>query len=184
MEDEIKSLEEERRLFQRTTDLKIEGLRKELAVGNKPIQEQISLLNAEQAFDASQEVLNIDVQAPASGLVGNINCKEHEHVQSYSTLLSFYEPHSSIVTGFVHEDVTVAVAIGDVFQVSSLTEPLVTYEGVVTGLGSRIVEIPTRLRKLVSVKSYGREINISISPENNFLQKEKVSLRYIDKSKT
>jgi len=88
------------------------------------------------------------------------------------------------VTGFVHEDVTVAVAIGDVFQVSSLTEPLVTYEGVVTGLGSRIVEIPTRLRKLVSVKSYGREINISISPENNFLQKEKVSLRYIDKSKT
>lgn len=184
MEDEIAELEEEKSLYHSTINLKIEGLRKEIAIGNTPIQEQISLLNAEQEFDVSQEVLEIDVFAPATGLVGNISCKEHEHVPSYSTLLSFYEPHSSIVTGFVHEDVTVVVALGDVFQISSLSDPSITYEGVVTGLGSRIVEIPTRLRKLETLKTYGREINISISPDNNFLQKEKVSLSYIDKSKT
>ncbi len=184
LEDDILQLEEEKNLFVRTVDLKLEGLKKELAIGNTPIQKQISLLNAEESFEKSQEVLHIDVTAPMDGLIGNIGCKEQEHVPSYSTLLSFYEPHSSIVTGFVHEDVTVGVTLGDVFQVSSLVDPSISYEGVVTGLGSRIVEIPTRLRKLESIKSYGREINISISPENNFLQKEKVSLRYIDPSKT
>ncbi len=184
LEDDILKLHEEKKNSQQTIDLKISGLRKELAIGNKPIEEQISHLNAEKLFDASQEVQEINVYAPSAGLVGTISCKEQEHVPSYSTLLSFYEPHSSIITGFVHEDITVNVALGDVFQVSSLKNEELIYEGVVTGLGSRIVEIPTRLRKFATVKSYGREINISISPNNSFLQKEKVSLSYIDKSKT
>lgn len=184
LEDDIIKLEEEKTIIQQTIDLKIAGIKKELAIGNIPIQEQISHLNAEKAFDASQQVIKVDVLAPSSGLVGNISCKEQEHIPSYSPLLSFYEPHSSIITGFVHEDITVAVSLGDVFQVNSLTNPELSYEGVVTGLGSRIVEIPTRLRKLASIKSYGREINLSISPNNSFLQKEKVSLTYIDKSKT
>ena len=49
----------------------------------------------------------------------------------------------------------------------------------ITGLGSRIVEIPDRLRKNPDLKTYGREVLISIPPTNFFLQKEKVILNLL-----
>ena len=53
------------------------------------------------------------------------------------------------------------------------------YTGKVIGLGSRIVEIPSRLRKIEAIKAYGREVLIEISKENCFLQNEKVSIKFI-----
>jgi hypothetical protein len=128
-------------------------------------------------FEEGQKVLPFIVKAPAAGIVGNIEVREAEHVQSFQTLLSFYEPHSSIVRGYVHEDQTARVALDNQLQVYSLKEEGLTYHGKVIGLGSRIVEIPTRLRKLPDFKTYGREVIVEISPQNVFLQKEKIGVR-------
>jgi hypothetical protein len=49
-------------------------------------------------------------------------------------------------------------------------------------LGSRIVEIPERLRKNPDLKTYGREVLIAIPPSNLFLQKEKVILNLLKKT--
>lgn len=176
LEEELKALRAEKRHIIRAFDLKIKGLRKEIKMGNSPYKEQIKRLTAEQDFEVSQRVQQIIVTAPADGLVGNILCKEEEHIPSYRTLLSFYEPHSSIIKGYVHEDLTLKVNIGDNFKVASLKDPDINYSGRVIGLGSRIVEIPTRLRKIPDVKSYGREVLVEITKRNGFLQKEKVSL--------
>jgi len=92
-------------------------------------------------------------------------------------LLTFYKPHSNIVRGYVHEDQTAVVGIGDVLEVYSLKREDAVYSGKVIGLGSRIVEIPTRLRKLPDFKTYGREVVVEISTDNVFLQKEKVGIR-------
>ena len=93
-----------------------------------------------------------------------------------SALISFYEPHPQFIKGYVHENLSLKVAVGDTFLVRSTKDASMAYKGAVTGLGSRIVEIPERLRKMPDVLTYGREVSVQISPENAFLQKEKVAL--------
>ncbi|NRB61708.1 MAG: hypothetical protein HRU40_01530 [Saprospiraceae bacterium] len=159
--------------------IKEKGLQDELALGQNPYQAQIKRFIAEQEFDASQKIQPIVVTAPTDGLIGNISCKEAEHIPSYSTLLTFYEPHSGIIKGFVHEDLTLEVEIGQPFIIGSLKDETINYSGKVIGLGSRIVEIPARLRKVESIKAYGREVLIEISKDNIFLQKEKVTVKFV-----
>lgn len=177
LEDELAALRAERTRRQRARELRESNLIRETRLGNSPYREQIRRLEAEMVFEEDQKVQPFTVTAPADGLVGNISVKEEEHVQSFSTLLTFYEPHSSLVRGYVHEDQTARVNLGDEMEVYSLRPGGPRYRGRVTGLGSRIVETPSRLRKLPDFKTYGREVTITISPDNVFLQKEKVGVR-------
>jgi len=179
LEEELTELKAEKESISETYALRINALRKELRLGNSPFQEQLNRLKAEQEFEASQKVQYITVAAPSDGLIGNISCKEEEHIPSYTTLLSFYEPHSGLIKGYVHEDLTMQVQLGDSFEAASLKDEYMVYPGKVIGLGSRIVEIPTRLRKIPEIKNYGREVLVEIDKDNRFLQKEKVSLRFI-----
>ena len=177
LDQKILETEEERMALTGTYDLRIKGLQSELNLGGNPFQEQMKRLTAEKLFEADQQVQEIVVTAPTDGLIGTISCKEEEHIPSYRTLLTFYEPHSVLVKGFVHEDLTLQVEVGDLCQIASLKNEMIHYEGEVIGLGSRIVEIPTRLRKIPEIKTYGREVLIQIAKDNSFLQKEKVSIR-------
>ncbi len=177
--DEISDLEAERTRRRATFELREGNLLQETRLGNSPYRQQIRRLEAEMTFEEDQKVQPFTVTAPTDGLVGNINVKEEEHVQSYESLLTFYEPHSNLVRGYVHEDQTARVALGDELEVYSLRPEGPRYVGTVTGLGSRIVETPSRLRKLPEFKTYGREVTIEISPDNVFLQKEKVGVRRV-----
>lgn len=177
LRDRIRALENELARTQVQGRDKAAALNRELSAGASPYRAQVDRLRAQAAFDSAQLVRPFIVTAPADGLIGNVNVKEDEHVQAFETLLSFYEPHSSLVSGYLHEDQTARVATGDKFEVYSLKDPTVKYPGVVTGLGSRIVSIPTRLRELPTFETYGREVIVEISPDNSFLQKEKVGLR-------
>lgn len=179
IEDKIALLEAKKARVLAASSLSKENLRQELSLGKNPYAEQIRRLEAEMAFEDDQKVQPFVVKAPENGIVGNIEVRAEEHVQSYSTLLSFYEPHSSLVRGYVHEDLTAKVALGDELEVYSLKTGGQTYLGKVIGLGSRIVETPTRLRKLPDFKTYGREVIVEISPDNLFLQKEKVGIRRV-----
>lgn len=179
LEDEISNLQAERSRRLTARDLRATNLIKETRLGNSPYLEQIRRLEAEMVFEEDQKVQPFTVTAPTDGLIGNINVKEEEHVQSYETLLSFYEPHSSLVHGYVHETQTARVVLGDEMEVYSLRPGGPRYIGKVTGLGSRIVETPSRLRELPDFKTYGREVTIEISSDNVFLQKEKVGVRRV-----
>ncbi len=176
----LNNLKEEIREVSKLYDTRIDGLNKELQYGRNPYSAQIKRYIAEEAFNDARKIQAITVIAPDDGLVGNINCKRAEHISSYSSLLTFYEPHSSTVKGFVHEDLSLKVKVGQSLIVSSLKDPTISYVGQVVGLGSRIVEIPARLRKLETFKVYGREVLIEIPTDNIFLQKEKVSILFAD----
>lgn len=158
---------------------KEEAIRNELSLGANPYRVQVNRLKAEIAFDEDHKIQTFIVNAPTDGLIGSISCKEAEHIQAYNTLLNFYEPNPSLVKGYIHEDLKISVKKGSKFKVKSLHDPDVFYEGTVVGLGSRIVEIPIRLRKMPDFKTYGREISISIPTDNILLQKEKVSIDLI-----
>ncbi|OAV43309.1 HlyD family secretion protein [Lewinella sp. 4G2] len=179
LRDKIAALRDDLALAQVNSKEKVEALEREIALGGNPYRAQIDRLAAEEQFDADQQVQPFEVTAPDDGLIGNIDVKEEEHVPSYETLLSFYEPHSSVIRGYLHEDQTSKVDIGSVFEVYSLRDPSLVYTGTVIGLGSRIVSIPARLRKLRDFETYGREVIVEITPENGFLQKEKVGLRSV-----
>jgi multidrug resistance efflux pump len=180
IQEKIAALELEKKGMIKDADLKINALENELKIGNNPYWEQVKRLDAELQFDESQQIQHIEVLAPSDGLIGTISCKEEEHVPSFKTLLTFYEPHSGIIKGYVHEDMTLEVNKGDLFEVSSLKDETIFYRGKVIGLGSRIVEIPNRLRKIPELKTYGREVLIEITKDNQFLQKEKVGIRRIN----
>ena len=176
LEDLLESYKSEKNELNDIFTIKMKSLQDEIKLGQNPYSEQIKRYFAEQKFEASQKNISIEVKAPTDGLVGNISCKEEEHIDSYSTLLTLYEPHSGIIVGYVHEDLTLKVEMGQVYTISSLKDEEISYPGTVIGLGSRIVEIPSRLRKIETIKAYGREVLIEISKENTLLQNEKVSI--------
>ena len=116
----------------------------------------------------------LSLSAPSVAVVGNIHVKEGEYVGSFETMITLYEPQPTHVKGFVTEGAKMSVQEGDKFIVRSVQHPEKEVEGVVTGLGARIVEIPERLRQIPTLKIYGREILISIPAQNVFLNGEKV----------
>jgi multidrug resistance efflux pump len=171
----INSLRQQIQLVTEPIDLEVAQLQNELRALRTPtrvleqkIQSQIDYYKREQQ--------KLAILAPADGIIGNVYCKEGENISSFSTLINFYERNPTLVKGYVHESLILKVQEGDSLIVSSILYPEQTIDGVVIGLGSRIVEIPERLRKMPEIKSYGREVLIRIPQQNPFLQKEKVML--------
>jgi len=146
-----------------------------LATVESPSTIKAEILDTEIAHYQSEKD-KLSIYAPSDGLIGNVTCKEGENISAFSTLMNFYKHNPTLVKGYVHESMILEVQVGDMLEVSSSLHPDVKIEGKVFGLGSRIVEIPERLRKIAEHKTYGREVLIKIPEENDFLQKEKVLL--------
>ena len=176
LENELRALREEKTLRDSLYRQERTNLREELRVGEGPYHSEIERLEARRRFDEAQRVVDIEIAAPFDGIVGNISCKEGEHIPSFNTLMTFYEPNPTLVKGYIYEDQLTNVTMGDRFLVRSTTHPDQTTRGTVTGLGSRVVSIPPRLRRIPEVETYGREVVVSIPADNPFIQKEKVVL--------
>ena len=173
LNEKIKSLEDEKRQISAVHKTALSNLQNALNSSANPFRKEIEGKNAE--ISLKQNKLNkLSVSAPSDGLIGNVHCKEAENISSFKTLISFYEPNPSQVKGFLHEELIVEVNVNDTLIVRSLNQVDLKYIGVVKGLGSRIVEIPERMRRIPEIKTYGREVLIEIPLHNKLLQKEKV----------
>ena len=161
-------------------DLEIGQLKKNLSAisSSSAAQSQKKSLNNEKEFYETEQS-KLKILAPSDSIIGNILCKEGENISAFSTLVNFYESSPTIVKGYVHESLILQVEQKDTLKVNSSLHPSHFIYGEVIGLGSRIVEIPERLRKSPDIKTYGREVLISIPSGNPFLQKEKVMLNTV-----
>ncbi len=175
----IDALKKELEMAVKPLDLEIERLQNKLNSKTNPYYVKLRKLQSEQSF-YEDKGRKLDIIAPSDGLIGNIHSKEAENISAFKTLITFYEENPTLVKGYVHEKLVIHVNIGDTITVSSSLHSKFECKGVVTGLGSRIVDIPERLRKHKEIVDYGREVLIKIPAENKFLQKEKVMLK-IDK---
>lgn len=171
----LQTLKESLRLTTEPIDTELAQLEKKLVAILKPAQVQRQKLQGEIDFYKIEQS-KLDIVAPSNGLIGNILCKEGENISAFSKMINFYEPMPTMVKGFVHESLILQVKEGDSLIVSSSLHPAQKIKGKIIGLGSRIVEIPERLRKIPDFKTYGREVLIRIPSNNPFLQKEKVML--------
>lgn len=175
----LTALKEQLGLITESIDLEIAQLEKELLVIKTPSSVQQNKLKDEIDYYKNEQK-ELAIHAPSDGIIGNILCRKGENKSAFSTLINFYEPNPTIVKGFVHESLILQVKVGDSLKITSSLQPEHKVSGVVIGLGSRIVEIPERLRKIPDVKTYGREVLIRIPTENPFLQKEKVMLNSLN----
>lgn len=178
--DKIRYLEKERELSSRSADQEIKNIQNELRLGKNPYSVEIQRLEAERTFAEENKVIEVLLKAPSEGVIGNVFCKRAEHIPSFKTLIIFYEPNPTQVKGYVHEDQILEVNLQDSMIIRSTKDETIYCKGIVSGLGSRIVEIPDRLRKIPDLKIYGREVLLNIPSDNNFLQKEKVGLEIIE----
>ena len=171
----INTLKESLLSISRKYDQEITFQHEQLSAVHQPAKIEQDLINTEMSH-YQDEQKKLSIYAPTNGIIGSILCKEGENISAFATLLNFYQMNPTLVKGFVHESLVPKVKVGDPMEVSSSLHPQHKIKGKVTGLGSRIVEIPERLRKIPDFKTYGREVIIQIPPQNNFLQKEKVML--------
>lgn len=179
LSSKINGLKNERDLLLQSIGEEVQSLKNGLKLGKNPYQIAIDRLAAQREFERANQVIDIQLTALEDGIIGNIHCKEAENIPAYRTLVTFYEPNPVLVKGYVHEDLILQVAVQDSFKIRSTKDEAIVCYGVVTGLGSRIVEIPERLRKVADMKTYGREVLVSIPADNQFLQKEKVILEFL-----
>jgi multidrug resistance efflux pump len=176
---EIETLQSNLNTDLKPLNLELQQLSIELREVSNSNKIQKKKLEYEKEYFQKEEK-KLQILAPSDGLIGNLRCKEGEHISSFNTLISFYQQNPTIVKGFVHENLILHVQVGDTLEVTSSLHPAHTVMGTVSGLGFRIVEIPERLRKRPEIKTYGREVLIQIPPDNPFLQKEKVVLNLLN----
>lgn len=176
----INALKKELTMAVKPLDVEIQRLQLKLNSKKDPYFVKLKKLKSEQSFYEDRG-RKLDIIAPSDGLIGNIHCKEAENISAFKTLITFYEENPTLVKGFVHEKLVVHVSEGDTITVTSSLNSQYQCKGVVIGLGSRIVEIPARLRKNEEIKQFGREVFVQIPSDNELLQKEKVVLK-IDKT--
>lgn len=172
----LAGLKNELNLSMQSYDAEIRKIERELYNSENPLKIQVDKLKEELSF-VNQEQKDLIIVTPNSGIIGNINCKVGEKMPSFSTILTIYEETPTEVKGYVLESLILKVNQSDSIQVQSVSHPEMAIKGIVTGMGSRIVEIPPRLRKNPNFITYGREIQIQIPSNNDFLQKEKVILK-------
>lgn len=171
----LAALQAEVKLVAQPIDLEIAQLEATLKEVENPVRASRKKLQSELDYYANEKNA-LSILAPADGVIGSVMCKEGEYIDAFSPFINFYEPNPTIAKGYVHESLIPEVKIGDELWVSSSLHPDHHIVGTVTGLGTRIVEIPERLRKIPDFKTYGREVLIRIPGNNNFLQKERVLL--------
>ena len=156
----------------------INNLKSKRFADNNPLLSEIRALEVQLTHYQERKKEEVII-APTNGLIGDVHCKEGEKISSFGALISFYEESPTLVLGYIHEELILKIKINDSIGIFSSSRPDIQNKGIVKTLGSRIVEIPPRLRKIKELKTFGREIIIEIPPDNPFLQKEKVILNLV-----
>jgi len=161
----------------------IDFFTKELATNDDPIQAQVQRYAMELELLQEQQRQLIKI-ASISAIIGMVKFKEGERVAPCDTILTLHAAAPSYIKGYIHENVYSHVAVADSVIVRSAADPKHYINGIVTGVGSRIIDFPERLRKMPDFLIWGREIIIKIPDDNNFLLGEKVLISVYDKKKT
>lgn len=171
----IKSLRRMLELAQDPSKVYENRLASALSSDGDPLSEQISRLEDEmRILEADRQRLLFTAQI--DGVIGSVNFKVGDKVSAFTPILTLHAASPSFVRGYIHEDVYSQVGVREKVRVQGIQNHAKPVEGVVVGVGTRIVEYPERLRKRADILIWGREVIIQIPPGNRFLLGEKVRI--------
>ncbi len=171
----ILSLQKEKQLEIKQLDVELSQIHAEIELAQAPIDLRIKKLESELELIKKQEA-ELDIFAPQSGIVGQLDFMPGEKIEAYTVILKIYGTHPDVVTTYIGDGRLAAIKLGDTLMVGSINQPEYQVPGVVLGLGTRIKELPERLRRIPDLKAWGREVQLQIPLDNAFLQGEKVKV--------
>jgi len=179
LQTQINLLIKQQQQISRSIQTQIKSLRVKLNAAKEPIRIKKKLVeNSLEEINRQQEELII--KADFSGRIGNINHKRGEQIAAFQPILTVYGLYPKMVKGYIHENVSNDVKIGQRVWIHSLSSKNknIAIEGRVESLGSRIIEYPERLKKNPMLRSWGREVNIRLPINNTLLLGEKVQVSF------
>ena len=154
-------------------DLQIQSRKKGLSADAGLVDVRIKKLRGELVLIKEQEAA-LNLYAPFSGIIGTLNYLTGENVDSYSSIMKIYGERPNVVTTYIGDGQLAEISMGDTLDIMSINNLEYELQGIVVGLGTRITVLPERLRKLPTLKSWGREVQLQIPATNKFMQGEKV----------
>lgn len=145
-----------------------------LPTGVDPLQ--VELISIKREIEILEKRLrDLFVFAELDGAVGTVNFKNGEKAPAFASLLTLVPLNPTYVNGYLNENLTSTVKVGQTVEVFSNGGKSVY--GRIINIGSRIVPIPERLLRIQTLPAWGREVVVRIPSNNDFLVGEKVSVR-------
>lgn len=171
----------------------ISGLRKEIELVREVMEKELNELAAEERgstrlFQTENQTAaqRIDLQnterrrlvliAPVDGYVDQVNIAAGAPIPAFRDMLRIYPLRPAKVIGFIHETADIPFRIGDSVGLVSGVRPDKLVRGQITAAGPKLVELPLRLRKFAEVRAWGREVIISLPPDNPYYIGERITI--------
>jgi len=150
LQTQINLLIKQQQQISRSIQTQIKSLRVKLNAAKEPIRIKKKLVeNSLEEINRQQEELII--KADFSGRIGNINHKRGEQIAAFQPILTVYGLYPKMVKGYIHENVSNDVKIGQRVWIHSLSSKNknIAIEGRVESLGSGKphYRIPRTLKK-------------------------------------
>lgn len=172
---------------------RIKALQQQVQVEEAGMRSQIALLEGSKgdlsrlaasrndALRAELELLREEerrllIRSATNGVVDSINFRVGEKVSPFTPILTISGHRPWLVRGYIYEKVRASLNVGDSVEVQAIGMREAKVGGVVIGLGSRIMEVPSRLWKMPDYPIWGREVIVQIPPGNPLLLGEMVNV--------
>lgn len=172
----------------------IAGLRKAIELAEEVMRRELNELDAEEKnslrlyqTETQNTAQQIELQnavrrrlvlvAPVDGYVDQLSITPGAPVPAFRDMMRIYPLRPAKVIGFIHETAEIPFRIGDsVSLISGARSSLPSLKGQITAAGPKLVELPLRLRKFAEVRAWGREVIISLPPDNPYYIGERITI--------
>lgn len=165
---QIADLENEAREEMRLLESKQQALRNVTTVKSGLSQAEINFIEAERG--------RLLLLSPLDGYIEGVFFSQNALVPAHRDLLKINPKTPNRITGFIHETAEVPFSIGQEVDLVSAARPTVRARGRIIGSNPKMTELPLRLRKFIEVRSWGREVFISLPEDNGFYISEKITI--------
>jgi len=114
--------------------------------------------------------------SPINGYVEDIFFSVNAMIPAHKDLIKINPEAPNKIIGFIHETNEVPLSIGSDVELASFNRPEIVAKGTIVGVNPKMTELPLRLRKFIDLRSWGREVYITIPAMNSFYISEKVNI--------
>jgi multidrug resistance efflux pump len=178
---QIANLKDQINLMSQNTESNIRQLQIQKSTLKNNNRAQLDKINS-QVRIVNSDKKRLVIVSQIDGIVGNVSCKYKENIEQFKPMLTLLEKAPTKVIAYINENYAAALNLGDSVKVSAFLNPKKKYNGKIMALGHRIIELPSRFWKIPNTQVYGREVIISLQPDNDFLHNEKVNVAPINLS--
>jgi multidrug resistance efflux pump len=143
---------------------------------NSPARAKIEGLNMELGLLQSEKQ-RLTVHSDITGTVCSVKYSLGERIPPYKPVLTLCPESPALIIGYIQENLHSKVSLGQKVIVNSLTGDAREYEGKIDSIGSRVIQVPGHIKKILSMPLWAREVLITLPADNSFLAGEKVEIK-------